>query len=115
MRFISIFTHEPTDRGPTEAEMARMGKLVEEAMKEGWLLATEGVHFGERGLRVHKSTAGKVTVTDGPFAEAKEVLGGYALVKAESKEEVIELTRRFLDVAGQGTCEIYQLFEMPAR
>jgi|SRR3954452_6061719 hypothetical protein len=115
MRFISIFTHEPTNRRPTEAEMARMGKLVEEAMKEGWLLATEGVHFGEQGLRVHKSSAGKITVTDGPFAEAKEVLGGYALVKAESKEKVIELTRRFLDVAGQGTCEIYQLFEMPGR
>ena len=115
MRFISIFTHEPTNRGPTEAEMARMGKLVEEAMKEGWLIATEGVHFGEHGIRVHKSTAGKFTVTDGPFAEAKEVLGGYALVKAESKEKIIELTRRFLDVAGQGTCEIYQLFEMPER
>jgi len=115
MRFISIFTHEPTNRGPTEAEMARMGKLVEEAMKEGWLLATEGVHFGEHGLRVHKSSAGKVTVTDGPFAEAKEVLGGYALIKAESREKVIELTRRFLEVAGQGTCEIYQLFEMPGR
>ena len=115
MRFISIFTHEPTNRGPTEAEMARMGKLVEEAMKEGWLLATEGVHFGEHGLRVHKSSAGKVTVTDGPFAEAKEVLGGYALVKAESRQKVIELTRRFLEVAGQGTCEIYQLYEMPGR
>jgi hypothetical protein len=115
MRFISIFTHVPTNRGPTEVEMTRMGNLVEQAMKEGWLIATEGVHFGEHGLRVHKSTAGKVTVTDGPFAEAKEVLGGYALLKAESKEKVIELTRRFLDVAGQGTCEIYQLYEMPGR
>ncbi len=115
MKFISIFTHEPTNRRPTEAEMARMGKLVEEAMKEGWLIATEGVHFGELGVRVHKSAAGKVSVTDGPFAEAKEVIGGYALVKAESKEKVIELTRRFLEVAGQGTCEIHQLFEMPGR
>jgi len=53
--------------------------------------------------------------TDGPFAEAKEVLGGYALMQAASKAEVIELTRRFLDVTGQGTCEIYQLYEMPAR
>ena len=115
MKFISIFTHEPTNRRPTEAEMARMGKLVEEAMEEGWLIATEGVHFGELGVRVHKSAAGKVSVTDGPFAEAKEVIGGYALVKAESKEKVIELTRRFLEVAGQGTCEIHQLFEMPGR
>jgi hypothetical protein len=115
MRFISIFTHVPTNRAPTQDEMTRMGSLVEQAMKEGWLIATEGVHFGQQGVRVHKSTAGKVTVTDGPFAEAKEVLGGYALLKAESKDKVVELSRRFLEVAGQGTCEVYPLYEMPDR
>jgi hypothetical protein len=113
MRFISIFTHEPTNRPPTETEMAAMGKLVEEGMKAGWLIATEGVHFGTRGVRVHKPNGGKITVTDGPFAETKEVIGGYAVLKAASKDEVVELTRHFLNVAGQGTCEIYQLFEMP--
>ena len=113
MRFISIFTHEPNDRPPTEAEMATMGKLIEESMKEGWLIATEGVHFGATGVRVHKSTGGKVTITDGPFAETKEIIGGYALLRAANKDEVVEYTRRFLDVAGQGTCEIYQLYEMP--
>jgi hypothetical protein len=115
MRFISIFTHEPVNRSPTQAEMAAMGKLVEEGMKAGWLIATEGVSFGEKGFRVHKGGGDKITVTDGPFAEAKEVLGGYALMKAGSKAEVIELTRNFLKVAGQGTCEIYQLYEMPER
>ncbi len=114
MRFISIFTHETTNRPPTEAEMANMGKLIDDAMKEGWLIATEGVSFGQAGVRVHKSAKGKVSVTDGPFTEAKEVIGGYALLKAKSKAEIVELTRRFLDVAGQGTCEIYPLFEMPA-
>jgi hypothetical protein len=113
MKFISIFTHEPVNRGPTEAELGAMGKLVEDAMKEGWLLATEGVSFGQTGVRVHRSAAGKVTVTDGPFSEAKEVIGGYALLRAANKEEIVKLTRRFLDVAGQGTCEIYPLFEMP--
>ena len=113
MRFISIFTHEPTNRPPTEAEMVSMGKLIEEGMKAGWLIATEGVNFGATGVRVHKSTGGKVMVTDGPFAETKEVIGGYALLKAADKEEVIELTRHFLSVVGQGTCEIYQLYEMP--
>jgi hypothetical protein len=83
-------------------------------MKEGWLIATEGVSFTQAGVRVHKSTGGNVTVTDGPFAEAKEVIGGYALLKAESRAHVVELTRRFLGVAGQGTCEIYQLYEAPA-
>src|SRR5262245_61014967 len=113
MRFISIFTHEHSDRPPTEAEMAAMGKLIEEGMKAGWLIATEGVNFGATGVRVNKS-AGKITVTDGPFAETKEVIGGYALLKAANKGEVVELTRRFLNVVGQGTCEIYQLYEMPA-
>jgi hypothetical protein len=114
MRFISIFTHEPTNRPPTEAEMATMGKVIEEGMKAGWLIATEGVNFGATGVRVHKSGAGKVTVMDGPFAETKEAIGGYALLKASSKDEVVELTRRFLNVVGQGTCEIYQLYEVPA-
>src|SRR5262245_407218 len=113
MRFISIFTHEPAGRPPTEAEMATMGKLIEEGMKAGWLIATEGVHFGTTGVRVHKAAGAKVIVTDGPFAETKEVIGGYALLKAANKEEVVELTRRFLNVAGQGTCEIHQLCEMP--
>ena len=113
MRFISIFTHEPVNRAPTQAEMAAMGKLIEDAMKEGWLLSTEGVSFGNKGFRVHKSAGGKVTVTDGPFTESKEVIGGYALLKANSKEEIVKHTRRFLEVAGQGTCEIYTLYEMP--
>jgi hypothetical protein len=114
MRFISIFTHEPVNRAPTEAEMAAMGKLIEDAMKEGWLLSTEGVSFGSKGFRVHKPVGGRVTITDGPFAESKEVIGGYALLKASSKEELIKHTQRFLDVAGQGTCEIYELYEMSA-
>jgi hypothetical protein len=62
---------------------------------------------------MHKSAGGKVTVTDGPFAETKEVLGGYALLQAANKDEVVKLTRRFLEVIGQGTCETYQLYEMP--
>ena len=111
MKFISIFTHEPTNRPPTEAEMAAMGKLIEDGMKAGWLIATEGVSFGGVAVRVHKSAGGKVKVTDGPFTEAKEVIGGYALLRAGSKAEVVELCRKFLNVVGQGTCEIYQLHE----
>ena len=113
MRFISIFTHEPSNRPPTEAEMASMGKLIEEGMKAGWLIATEGVSFSGTGVRVHKSAGGKITVTDGPFAETKEIIGGYALLKAANKDEVVALTRNFLNAVGQGTCEIHQLYEMP--
>jgi hypothetical protein len=122
MRFISVNTYSPTSRLPTEAEMESMHKLIVEGMKAGWLLEMEGVTFGATGVRVHKAASGKITVTDGPFAEAKEVLGGYALIKAASKEEAVEYTRRFLEHVGtgtgdgtwEGTWETYQLYEMPA-
>jgi hypothetical protein len=76
--------------------------------------------YGGRELRWsraqnHKPALGAaITVTDGPFAKAKEVLGGYALIEASSRAHVIELTKRFLDVAGQGTCEVHELYELPA-
>src|SRR5262245_60963231 len=122
MRCVSICTVNSTSRLPTEAEMASMHKLIVEGMKAGWLLECEGVNFGTTGVRVHKAADGKVTVTDGPFAETKEVLGGYALLNAASKEEAVEHTRHFLEHVGQGTsegtwegtAETYQLFEMPA-
>jgi hypothetical protein len=112
MRYISLFTHEKKNNvPPTEAEMAAMGKLIEDGMKAGWLIATEGVCFGQEGVRVHKVEGGDITVTDGPFAEAKEVIGGYALLRAGSKAEVVELCRNFLKVAGQGTCEVHELYD----
>jgi hypothetical protein len=112
MRYLSIYTHEKNPGGPSPEMMAKMGALVEEGMKAGWLIATEGVQWGKEALRV-SSRGGKVTVTDGPFAEAKEVLGGYALLEAPSRAAVLELTRHFLDVAGGGTCEIHELFVPP--
>jgi hypothetical protein len=113
MRFISVFTHQSPHRLPTEAEMASMHKLIVEGMKAGWLIECEGVTFGATGVRVHKAASGKVTITDGPFAETKEVLGGYALLNAASKEEAVEHVRRFLEHVAQGTWETYQLYEMP--
>jgi len=114
MRYISIFTHEKKNNvPPTAAEIATMTKLIEEGMKAGWLIATEGVTFGQEGVRVSKPEHGDIIVTDGPFAEAKEVIGGYALLRAGSKAEVVDLCRRFLNVVGQGTCQVHELFETP--
>jgi hypothetical protein len=90
-----------------------MGKLIDEHMKAGKLLATEGCLPSAHGARVRLSD-GKVTVTDGPFTEAKEVVGGFAILEADSKEEAIELAKRFLDVAGDGECEVRELNEVPA-
>jgi hypothetical protein len=113
MRFISLFTHAPTTAPPTPELIANMGKLIEEGMKAGWLLATEGVQWGVVGAKIHNA-GGQITVVDGPFTEAKEVIGGYALLQAKSKEACIELCRRFLKVAGDGTCEVHELYEAPA-
>jgi hypothetical protein len=91
-------------------EMAAMGKLIEEGMKAGWLLATEGCLPTSLGAKVRRSS-GKLSVNDGPFTEAKEVVGGFAILKTNSKEEAIELARKFLEVAGDGECELRQIYE----
>ena len=113
MRFLSIYKGVERDTPPTAEEMDAMGKLIEEAAQAGWLLSTEGCLPSALGARVRLAN-GQVTVTDGPFTEAKEVVGGFAILQAQSKEEAIELTRRFLGVAGDGECEIRQLYEVPA-
>jgi hypothetical protein len=56
---------------------------------------------------------GQTTVTDGPFTEAKEILGGFAIMEARDREHVLELTRHFLEVVGNGTCEVHELYQPP--
>jgi len=109
MRFLSIYKSVERNAPPSQEEMARMGKLVEDGMKAGYLLATEGCLPSALGARV-RSSGGKLTVTDGPFTEAKEVVGGFAILEAKSKEEAIQLAKDFLQVAGDGECELRQLF-----
>ena len=113
MRFLSIYKTAERNTPPTAEEMATMGKLIEEGMKAGWLLGTEGCLPSALGARVRRSS-GKINVTDGPFAESKEVVGGFALLKANSRQEAIDLARRFLQVAGDGECELRQLYEQGA-
>src|ERR1700719_2063429 len=108
MKFLSIYKAVERNAPPSQEEMAKMGKLVEEGMKGGWLLATEGCLPTALGARVRRSD-GKVTVTDGPFTESKEMVGGFAILKANSKEEAIDLAKNLLSVVGQGECELRQL------
>jgi hypothetical protein len=110
MRFLSIYKTAERPTPPTPKEMAAMGKLIEEGMKAGWLLATEGCLPTSLGAKVRRSS-GKLSVNDGPFTEAKEVVGGFAILKTNSKEEAIELARKFLEVAGDGECELRQIYE----
>ena len=110
MRFLSIYKTTETGNMPSPDEMARMGKLVEDGMKAGFLIAVEGCLPSAAGARVRQSN-GTVTVTDGPFVEAKEVIGGLAILQAASKAEAVELARQFLHVAGDGECELRQLYD----
>lgn len=110
MRFLSIYKAVEKNTPPTPQEMATMQKLIDEYTKSGALLATEGCLPTAFGARVRRDN-GHVTVKDGPFTESKEVVGGFAMLQANSKEEAIELTKRFLEVVGEGECEIRQIFD----
>ena len=111
MKFLCIYKPgKPEGTPPAPEHMAEMGKLIGEGIKAGWLLSTEGCLPSALGARVRQSD-GKVTVTDGPFTEAKEIIGGFALIRAASKAEAIELTKNFLKVAGDGESEIRQIYE----
>lgn len=110
MRYLSIYKAVERNTPPSQEEMTRMGKLIEEGFKAGWLVATEGCLPTALGARV-RSDNGKVAVTDGPFTESKEVVGGFAILRANSKEEAIQLAKDFLKVAGNGECELRQIYE----
>ena len=112
MKFLSIYMTPERDTPPSQEEMIRMGKLVEDGMKAGTLLAVEGCMPSATGARVRLS-GGKVTVTDGPFVESKELVGGLAVLQASSKEEAVKMVKEFLSVAGDGECELRQLYEAP--
>jgi hypothetical protein len=109
MRFLSIYTTIERDEPPREPS-AEMAKFIEEQTRAGVLLQGEGCLSTAKGARVRRSGE-KLTVTDGPFTEAKEVIGGFALLQVRSKEEAIEMAKRFLNVAGDGECELRQVFE----
>ena len=100
MRFMLIVKATPKSEAgapPDPKLMAAIGKLTEEMAKAGVLAGTGGLLPSSAGARVRLS-GGKITVTDGPFAEIKELIGGYAIVDVKSKQEAIEMAKRFLQV-----------------
>ncbi len=94
---------------PAEA-VAKMGQYNEELSKAGKLIGLEGLHPISKGARV-KFAAGKTSVTDGPFIESKEVIGGFWIIQADSKEEAVQLARRVPAAEGD-VIEIRQIFEL---
>ncbi len=102
---------------PDPRLMAAMGQLTEDLTRTGVLVSTGGLAPSSMGART-RLAGGKLTITDGPFTEAKEIIGGYAIVQVKSKEEAIEIAKRFwqihADILGPsyvGEGEIRPLFD----
>jgi len=83
MRFLCLYKSGKPERPPAPEDMEKMGKLIGESMKAGWLISTEGCMPSSTGARVRLSE-GKFVVTDGPFAETRELIGGFAIIQASS-------------------------------
>jgi len=112
MRFMMIVkANKDSEAGvlPTEEQLAEMAKYNEELVKAGVLLAAEGLHASAKGARVRFSGA-KRTVIDGPFTEAKELIAGFWLIQAKSKEEAIEWAKRV--PFEESEIEVRQVFEL---
>jgi hypothetical protein len=115
MRFMAMVKAPEASGPPPQALMGAIAKLGAEATKAGVLVETGGLLPSALGARV-RLAGGKVAVLDGPFTEAKEVVGGYAVYEVKSKDEVIEWTKRFIDLhrqhwpGWQGEAEIRQIF-----
>ena len=103
-------TDEQYEEGPSADDAAAMQKYNEALTQAGVLLALDGLHPASKGARVTVS-GGKKTVTDGPFTEAKELVGGYWLIDVKSKDEAVEWASR-APIGDGDVIEVRQVFEM---
>jgi hypothetical protein len=116
MKYLMLIKHAESHRSQPipEALMRAMGEFVEAGFKSGVLKDTAGLKATAEGFRV-RSSGGKLKVTDGPFTEAKEMVGGYALVEVNSQAEALQLARQFMELhrvhwpAFEGECEVRPL------
>lgn len=112
MRYLAMIRHAETGQVPSERLMTDMGKLVEEMTRAGRLVTTAGLRPTAERKRLRQ---GSTTTTDGPFAETKEVIGGYGVLAAASMDEAVDMKRRFLQVIGDDRdieCAVRQ-FDVP--
>jgi hypothetical protein len=115
MQFLSMIRITENGQVPDERLMNDMGKLMDEMTQAGIMVDTAGLRPTSQGKRLRLSH-GKITQTDGPFTEAKEVIGGYAIIEVPSMAEAIKVTERFLAVHGEEweiECEVREMVRHP--
>jgi hypothetical protein len=118
MKYLSFIRHSEKYResGPPPALLEAMGKFVEKSLKEGVLVDTGGLLPSKDGVRI-RIQSGKITVTDGPFSESKEVIGGWAILNTETKAEAIRIAKEFMELHRQywpefdGESELRPMFD----
>lgn len=116
MKYLMLIKHDERywQQQPPQALMDAMGKFMDESIKNGTLVDTAGLRPTADGARIDLR-GGRMKLTDGPFTEAKEIIGGYAIVDAKSKEHAIEVASKFMDLHRvhwpefDGQCEIRPL------
>ena len=110
MKFLMTYTQDPNLPPPTPEKMAEIGAFTEKNIKSGVVVMTGGLVRPSKGIQI-RCESGRVSVTDGPFAETKELIDGFALVEVGSKEEAVRVATEFMQLAGDGTGEILQVFD----
>src|SRR3984893_3632757 len=118
MKYLTFIRHSESHREspPPPALMGAMGKFVEESFRKGTLVDTGGLLPSKDGVRVRLAN-GKITVTDGPFSETKEVIGGWAILKTDSKAEAIQIATQFMELhrkhwpGFEGESEVRPMFD----
>ncbi len=118
MRYLSFIRHAESYResGPPAALMEAMGKFIQRSLADGTLVETGGLLPSKEGVRVRLAN-GKISVTDGPFSESKEIIGGWAILKANSKAEAIRIATEFMELhrkhwpGFEGESEVRPMFD----
>jgi hypothetical protein len=109
MKFLMTYAQDPAHR-PTPETIAKIERYTKEMIERGVVLMTGGLVRPSQGIKV-RLTGEQFSATDGPYAETKELIDGFALIQAASKEEAIQHARAFMLLAGDGEGEILQVFD----
>ena len=118
MKYLSFIRHPESyrDTPPPPELMEAMGKFIEKSFKDGTLVDTGGLLASKDGVRIRLSK-GKITVTDGPFTETKEVIGGWAILQTDSRAEAVRVATEFMELhrlhwpGFEGESELRPMFE----
>ena len=114
MRFMGLVRAAEGQGAPPPEMMEAMGGFIEASLKSGSLIQTGGLAPGSAAVHIRQSS-GRLSMTDGPFVETKEVVGGYAILEAPSREAAVEMMRKFMELheqywpAFEGECELREM------